>query len=87
LEILIGQTTSWQVVAKCFDALQAVAFLKKNKVDLIFLDINMPQLTGMELAALLPAATKIVFTTTYAEYAADSYAYATVDYLLKPITL
>lgn len=87
LALLIGQTTSWQVLAKCYDALQAIAFLKKNKVDLIFLDINMPQLTGMELAALLPKATKIVFTTAYAEYAAESYAFATIDYLLKPITL
>ena len=87
LEVLIGQTTSWQVLAKCYDALQAMAFLKRNKVDLIFLDINMPQLTGMELAALLPKATKIVFTTAYAEYAAESYGFATIDYLLKPITL
>jgi two-component system LytT family response regulator len=87
LEVLIGQTTSWKVLAKCYDAIQAIAFLKKNKVDLIFLDINMPQLTGMELAALLPKATKIVFTTAYAEYAAESYGFATIDYLLKPITL
>jgi two-component system LytT family response regulator len=87
LEVLIEQTTSWKVLAKCYDAIQAIAFLKKNKVDLIFLDINMPQLTGMELAALLPKATKIVFTTAYAEYAAESYGFATIDYLLKPITL
>jgi len=87
LEVLIGQTTSWEVLAKCYDGIQAIAFLKKNKVDLIFLDINMPQLTGMELAALLPKSTKIVFTTAYAEYAAESYGFATIDYLLKPITL
>ena len=49
LEILIRQTTEWQLLAKCYDALEAMAFLKKNKVDFIFLDINMPQLTGMEL--------------------------------------
>ncbi|HZX57393.1 MAG TPA: LytTR family DNA-binding domain-containing protein [Mucilaginibacter sp.] len=87
LEILIRQTTEWQLLAKCYDALEAMAFLKKNKVDFIFLDINMPQLTGMELAALLPQETKIVFTTAYSEYAAESYTFHTVDYLLKPITL
>src|ERR1700753_2578979 len=87
LEILIHQTTEWQLMAKCYDALEAMAFLKKNKVDFIFLDINMPQLTGMELAGLLPNETKIVFTTAYSEYAAESYSFQTIDYLLKPITL
>lgn len=87
LEMLIRQTTEWQLMAKCYDALEAMAFLKKNKVDFIFLDINMPQLTGMELAALLPVETKIVFTTAYSEYAAESYTFQTIDYLLKPITL
>src|SRR5271156_5299118 len=87
LELLIDQSTEWVLKAKCYDALEALAFLKKNQVDFIFLDINMPQLTGMELAALLPPRTKIVFTTAYSEYAAESYAFQTIDYLLKPITL
>ena len=47
----------------------------------------MPHLTGMEMAALLPPSTSIVFTTAYSEYAADSYSFPTIDYLLKPITL
>ena len=87
LEILIQQTTQWQLLAKCYDALEAMSFLKKNKVDFIFLDINMPQLTGMELAGILPRETKIIFTTAHSEYAAESYSYKTIDYLLKPITL
>jgi len=58
-----------------------------NQVDFIFLDINMPKLTGMELATLLPPRTKIVFTTAYSEYAVESYSFQTIDYLLKPITL
>jgi two-component system, LytTR family, response regulator len=87
LEVLIAQTTQWTLLAKCYNALEAMAFLKGNAVDFIFLDINMPHLTGMELAGLLPSETKIVFTTAYAEYAAESYGYATIDYLLKPITL
>ncbi len=87
LEMLVHQHTKWQLLGKCYDALEAMDFLKENKADLIFLDINMPQLTGMELAGLLPADTKIVFTTAYSEYAAESYSFQTVDYLLKPITL
>ena len=87
LEVLVHQNTKWQLLAKCYDALEAMAFLKENKPDFIFLDINMPQLTGMELAGLLSKDTKIVFTTAYSEYAAESYTFQTVDYLLKPITL
>ncbi|HWZ03074.1 MAG TPA: LytTR family DNA-binding domain-containing protein [Mucilaginibacter sp.] len=87
LEILVNQNTKWQLLAKCYDALEAMAFLKDNKPDFIFLDINMPQLTGMELAGLLSKETKIVFTTAYSEYAAESYTFQTIDYLLKPITL
>lgn len=87
LELHIQQTSDWQLLAKCYNALEALAFLKTNKADLIFLDINMPKLDGMELAALLPPEVKIVFTTAYAEYAAASYNFQTIDYLLKPITL
>jgi two-component system LytT family response regulator len=87
VELLIKQSTTWALKAKCYDALEALAFLKKSQVDFIFLDINMPKLTGMELATLLPPHTKIVFTTAYSEYAVESYAFHTIDYLLKPITL
>ena len=87
VELLIKQSTAWTLKAKCYDALEALAFLKMNQVDFIFLDINMPKLTGMELATLLPPRTKIVFTTAYSQYAVDSYVFQTIDYLLKPITL
>jgi two-component system LytT family response regulator len=89
LEMFIRQNTTWNLLAKCYDAREALAFLKTktNPIDLIFLDINMPHLTGMEMAALLPPSTSIVFTTAYSEYAAESYSFQTIDYLLKPITL
>jgi DNA-binding LytR/AlgR family response regulator len=87
LEMFIRQNTTWNLLAKCYDAREALAFLKTNTADLIFLDINMPHLTGMEMAALLPPSTRIVFTTAYSEYAAESYSFQTIDYLLKPITL
>jgi len=87
LEVLIGQTTGWQLLEKCLNALEAISFLKNNDVDLVFLDIEMPLLSGIELAGLLSADTAIVFTTAYKEHAAESYSFNTIDYLLKPITL
>lgn len=87
LEVLIGETTQWSLLAKCYNAIEALEFLKSNALDFIFLDINMPQLSGMELAGLLPKPVKIVFTTAYAEHAAESYNFNTIDYLLKPVTL
>jgi two-component system, LytTR family, response regulator len=87
LEMFIRQNTGWTILGKCYDAREALAFLKDHSADLIFLDINMPHLTGVEMAGLLPPSTSIVFTTAYSEYAADSYSFPTLDYLLKPITL
>jgi two-component SAPR family response regulator len=51
LEMFIQQNTAWELLAKCYDAREALTFLKTHAVDLIFLDINMPHLTGMEMAA------------------------------------
>ncbi|RAJ80346.1 DNA-binding LytR/AlgR family response regulator [Chitinophaga dinghuensis] len=87
LELHIQQATDWTLLAKCYNALEALAVLKEHQADIIFLDINMPRLDGMELAGLLPTGLKIIFTTAYTEYAAVSYNYETLDYLLKPITL
>ncbi|MDF7813041.1 LytTR family DNA-binding domain-containing protein [Hymenobacter sp. YC55] len=68
------------------EALAAVEFLQDNPVDVVFLDIHMPRLTGLQLAQLLPTpAPRIIFTTAHAEYAAESYELPALDYLLKPI--
>jgi len=64
---------------------QAFDFLNSNIVDLVFLDINMPDLSGLELIDQLKNPPYIIFTTAYSEYAVDSYDYDAVDYLLKPI--
>ena len=72
---------------KCYNAIEALDYLKNNKVDLVFLDINMPLLSGMQLASLLPAGQLFIFTTAYSEFAVESYEKNAVDYLLKPITL
>lgn len=68
------------------EALAATEFLQDNPVDVVFLDIHMPRLTGLQLAQLLPTpAPRIIFTTAHAEYAAESYELPALDYLLKPI--
>ncbi|GAA4046345.1 LytTR family DNA-binding domain-containing protein [Hymenobacter glaciei] len=68
------------------DALAGLAFLQDNPVDVVFLDINMPRLTGLQLVQLLPApAPRIIFTTAFDQYAVQSYTLNAADYLLKPI--
>lgn len=64
---------------------KALAFLKDNFVDLVFLDINMPGISGLQFVERLQSKPYIVFTTAYSEYAIDSYDFEAVDYLLKPI--
>ena len=67
------------------DPVQALSAIKDSKPDFIFLDIQMPDIDGMELARLVPHKTKIVFTTAFKEYAFESYDVAAIDFLLKPI--
>jgi DNA-binding LytR/AlgR family response regulator len=64
---------------------RAMEFLLKTRVDLVFLDINMPELSGLELLKSLPVQPKIIFTTAYSEYGAESYDFNAVDYLVKPV--
>ena len=71
---------------KCYDAFEALRFLQSDHADLLFLDIQMPGLSGMELATFLHKEQRIIFTTAYANYALEGYEYNAVDYLLKPIT-
>src|SRR6201994_3952171 len=68
------------------EPLKAIEFLNREKVDLIFLDINMPDISGMQLLQTLSPRPLIIFTTAYSQYAVESYELNAVDYLLKPIT-
>ncbi|MBF9141228.1 response regulator transcription factor [Hymenobacter sp. BT439] len=68
------------------DALAGLAFLQDNPVDVVFMDIHMPRLTGLQLVQLLPPpAPRVIFTTAYDQYAVQSYTLNAADYLLKPI--
>lgn len=67
-------------------AVKAMTVLRNNPVDLLFIDIQMPELSGLEFASILPKETKIVFTTAFDQYAIEGYKVNAVDYLLKPIS-
>jgi two-component system, LytTR family, response regulator len=68
------------------EPLKAIEYLNREKVDLIFLDINMPDIDGMQLVQTLSPRPMIIFTTAYSNYAVESYNLNAIDYLLKPIT-
>jgi DNA-binding LytR/AlgR family response regulator len=68
------------------EPLKAIEFLNREKVELIFLDINMPEINGMQLLQTLSPQPLIIFTTAYSQYAVESYELSAVDYLLKPAT-
>jgi DNA-binding LytR/AlgR family response regulator len=69
-----------------YDAIDGLYYIVKNPVDLVFLDINLPMLSGTELAEILPNGPKIIFTTAYSNYALQSYEYDALDYIQKPIS-
>ena len=75
-----------QLVGKYNNATDALNGVKDSDVDLIFLDIQMPEVSGMELSRMLPEGTRVIFTTAFDQYAVDSYRTGALDYLLKPIT-
>lgn len=87
LETYIAQMPQLQLVAKCENALEANEILRKEQVDLLFLDIHMPQITGIELVKSLSNPPAVVFTTAYPDYAVEGFELDAADYLLKPISL
>lgn len=84
LQDYVSKVDSLQIVAVCSNAFEAMNALKNNQVDIMFLDIQMPDLTGLELVKSLEHKPAIIFTTAYSEYAVDAFNLSVVDYLLKP---
>jgi len=76
-----------QVVGSCKNAMDAFSLMHETSIDLVFLDINMPEVSGLMFAKAMPKGTKVIFTTAYREYAVDGFDLQAVDYLLKPISL
>ncbi len=81
----IDKTPFLTLIAQFESALQAILFLQENEVDLMFVDINMPDLSGMDFVKSLNNPPKVIFTTAYSEYALEGFRVDAVDYLLKPI--
>ncbi len=86
LESYVNKTPSLHLVGKYSSAVQAMKDLPEHDVDLLFLDIQMPELNGMEFSKMVSNNTRIVFTTAFSQYAIDSYRVNALDYLLKPIS-
>jgi DNA-binding LytR/AlgR family response regulator len=87
LKNYLAHFKSIELVSTFRNGLKAFEYISKEPVDLLFLDINMPHLSGISLAKMLPAHIKIIFTTAYSEFAVESYEIHAVDYLVKPISL
>ncbi len=78
--------SNMKLMKHCYDALEALDYLRENKVDLIFLDLNMPKLKGFDFLKTLPSSPKVIVTTAYKEYALKGYELEISDYLLKPFS-
>lgn len=86
LEGYIEKTPGLRLAGKCGNALEAFSALHSGNIDLMFLDIKMPELTGADLLKLLKNPPAIIMTTAFSEYALDGYEWNVLDYLLKPIS-
>ena len=86
LESHLSKIDKVKVVASCKSAIEAFNAINQERVDLIFLDINMPEISGLSFAKSINKNIKVIFTTAYREYAVDGFDLQAVDYLLKPIS-
>lgn len=86
LESYIADLPKLQLVATCNNAVEALEWLDRESIDLIFLDINMPKLSGINFYKSLSTKPKVIFTTAYAEHAVEGFELEAVDYLLKPFS-
>jgi len=86
IESYLKKIDGIDIIAKCNNAIKAFEIIQKESVDLIFLDIQLPKLTGIDFLKTLKNPPKIILTTAYREYAIQSYELDVVDYLLKPIS-
>ncbi len=86
LENHLNKIETIKIIASCKNAMEAFNVINSNRIDVIFLDINMPEISGLSFAKSINKNIKIIFTTAYREYAVDGFDLKAVDYLLKPIS-
>ena len=87
IEDYCSKINNFELVLSTGNPLEFINFIQQNKVHLIFLDIEMPELNGMEILRSMIEPPKVILTTAYSEYALESYNYGVVDYLLKPVKI
>ncbi|OIV39554.1 LytR/AlgR family response regulator transcription factor [Flavobacterium johnsoniae] len=87
LQNYFNNFTDFEVIGTFNNSLEALDFINSTSVDAVFLDINMPMMTGFELISLIENKTKVIITTAFREFAAESYDLDVLDYLVKPIPL
>ena len=85
LESFVTKTPGMELLGSYTDSVEAINAVKEQQPNLLFLDIQMPDLNGMELARMIPESTRVIFTTAFKEYAFESYEVKALDFLLKPI--
>ncbi|MFV0470378.1 MAG: LytR/AlgR family response regulator transcription factor [Dysgonomonas sp.] len=86
LKTYVEQTPFLELIATFENPLIAMDTISKEDINIVFLDINMPQINGIDFSKNLPAATRVIFTTAYDQYAVDGFRQNALDYLLKPIS-
>lgn len=86
IESHVAKLDYLEVVGSFENPLEALPLLKNGSIQILFLDIQMPEIKGTDFAKLVPPTTKIIFTTAYSDYALEGYELNAIDYLLKPIT-
>ena len=84
VESYVEKTPFLELKKKCSSAIEAMEFIKTNPVDVLFLDIQMPDLTGIEVSRMIPKDTRVIFTTAFDQYALEGIKVEALDYLLKP---
>ncbi|MFD1014754.1 LytR/AlgR family response regulator transcription factor [Winogradskyella rapida] len=84
VESYVEKTPFLDLKKKCSSAIEAMEYIKDQPVDLLFLDIQMPDLTGIEFSKMLPKDTRVIFTTAFDHYALEGFKVEAIDYLLKP---
>ncbi|MBC5839286.1 LytR/AlgR family response regulator transcription factor [Flavobacterium muglaense] len=87
IQMLIDQTDNLDLIGSFNSPYSATDFLLNNEVNLLFLDIKMPGINGIEFAKTIPKETFVIFTTAFSEFASDSYEVDAIDYLIKPVKL
>src|SRR5215216_2558553 len=87
LETYIGQTSSLHLAGTTTNPIEALQMVSSQKIDLVFLDIHMPELSGIDFIKAINGKVKVILTTAYSEFALESYDLDVIDYLLKPVRL